>query len=47
MTEDMIETVAEKAMDRLDRQLLSGDLTQADYDRTVKSLDDWVRSRLR
>lgn len=38
MTEDQIEARAERAMDRLDRRLLAGELSQADYDREVQSL---------
>lgn len=39
LTEDQIEARAERAMDRLDRRLLAGELSQADYDREVRSLD--------
>lgn len=39
MTEDQIEARAERAMDGLDRRLMRGDLSQAEYDREVISLD--------
>jgi hypothetical protein len=41
--EDEIERVAEREMNRLDKELLSGALTQEDYDEEVEALDQWVR----
>ena len=41
--EDQIEAEAERKMDRLDRDLLNGCLTQPQYDLAVKQLDDWAR----
>jgi hypothetical protein len=43
MTEDQIERYVERAMDRLDAQLMSGKLTQTAYDFEVKRLDDWSK----
>lgn len=43
MTEDQIEHIAEREMDRLDKQLLNGSLTQDEYLQEVKALDAWVR----
>jgi hypothetical protein len=47
MTEDQIERQVERAMDRLDAQLLSGKLTQAEYDREVSTLDKWAQQQAR
>ena len=41
MTFDAIERIAEKEMDRLDKELLNGALTQEEYDTEVKALEDW------
>lgn len=38
-TEDQIERDAERRMDRLDSRLLSGAISQADYDVAVRALD--------
>lgn len=47
MTEEQIERRAEREMDRLDKQLLSGALTQAEYDEEVRELDRWAREEYR
>lgn len=41
MTEDQIERSAEREMDILDRLFLSGRLTQEQYDREVRELNEW------
>jgi hypothetical protein len=47
MTEEQIERVVERRMDSLDRQLMNGQLSQADYDILVQELDAWAsRQRL-
>lgn len=46
MTEHEIELQAERAMDRLDRQLLRNELSQAEYDAAVRSLDAETEARL-
>ena len=45
MTEHEIEIRAERAMDRLDRQLLSNQIQQAQYDRDIVSLDKWAEQQ--
>jgi hypothetical protein len=45
MTEDQIEQAVERAMDRLDRQLMNGSLSQEEYDTEVKSLAQWARDQ--
>jgi hypothetical protein len=42
MTEDQIERRVERAMDRLDAKLMSGRLSQAEYDHEVVILDKWA-----
>lgn len=42
-TPDQIEAAAEGRMDLIDRQLLIGRLTQAEYDDAAKRLDRWTR----
>lgn len=43
MSEATIERIAERTMDRLDRELMEGVLTQEQYDEEVKVLEEWVR----
>ena len=45
MTEHEIKIRAERAMDRLDRQLLSNQIQQAQYDREIVSLDKWAEQQ--
>jgi hypothetical protein len=42
MTEDQIERIAERKMDRLDARLMNGELSQAQYDAEVKALDEFL-----
>ncbi len=41
-TDDRIERFVEKATDRLDENLMSGVLTQQEYDAEVKALNKWA-----
>jgi hypothetical protein len=43
MTEAEIERVAERRMNMLDRNLLVGNINQAQYDQLVKDLDEWTK----
>ena len=45
LTENQIEHRAEKAIDRLDRQLLSNQITQAQYDRDLVAIDKWTEQQ--
>jgi hypothetical protein len=47
MTEEQIERRVERAMDRLDARLMSGRLSQAEYDREVVALDKWALQQAR
>lgn len=47
MTEDKIERIADRQMDALDRELLSGTITQEEYDDAVKDLNEWVKEEFR
>lgn len=47
MTEYEVELKVEREMDRLDRQLMQGKLTQDQYDREVYKLDKWAEKQLR
>lgn len=42
LTEDQIEIRVERAIDRLDRHLLSNQITQEQYDRDIVSIDKWA-----
>lgn len=42
LTEEQIETRVERAIDRLDRHLLSNQITQKQYDRDIVSIDKWA-----
>lgn len=44
MTEDQIERKVEAQTDALDRALMSGRLTQAEYDRRMAELSRWADS---
>lgn len=41
MTEEQIERTITRSMNGLDRQLMSGSLTQEAYDTEVRALDAW------
>jgi hypothetical protein len=41
LTEDEIEIRVERAIDRLDKMLMRGELTQEEYDREVWIVDSW------
>ena len=45
MTEDQIERIAERTIDRLDRQFLSGKLTQKQYDEGIAEVDKWANQQ--
>ena len=45
LTEDQIERKVELAIDRLDRHLLSNQITQEQYDRDLLSLDRWAEQQ--
>jgi hypothetical protein len=45
LTEQEIELKAERAMDRLDARLMSGRLSQSDYNREVSTLDKWLQAQ--
>lgn len=42
MTEDQIERSVERAMNRLDRELGRGHITEEEYDKQVYELDIWA-----
>jgi hypothetical protein len=41
LTEEQIERMVERQIDRLDRHLLSNQITQEQYDRDIVALDKW------
>ncbi len=47
MTEDQIERIAERTMDRLDRELCRGIIDQQTYDLEVRELDQWCLDEYR
>ena len=42
ITEDWIEITVERAIDKLDRKLLNGTISQEEYDQEVFILDKWA-----
>ena len=42
LTEDQIERMVERQIDRLDRHLLTNQISQEQYDRDIVSLDKWA-----
>ena len=42
LTENQIESTVERVIDKLDRQLLTGKLTQQQYDQEVHIIDKWA-----
>jgi hypothetical protein len=47
MTEEQIERQVEIRMNRLDRQLMTGGLSQNSYDMAVEDLDRWALAQYR
>ena len=47
MTEDQIERRVERMMDHLDRVYLNGGMTQDDYDKAVRDLNEWSKHEYR
>jgi len=47
MTEDQIERIVEREMDKLDQQLTKGMLTNEEYEDEVRELDNWARDEYR
>lgn len=45
LTESQIEYRVEKAIDRLDRQFMSNQITQEQYDRDMVSIDKWAQQQ--
>jgi len=45
LTESQIERKVELAIDRLDRHLLSNQITQVQYDRDIVSIDKWAQQQ--
>ena len=45
LTEQQIERKVELAIDRLDRHLLSNQITQEQYDRDIGSIDKWAEQQ--
>lgn len=42
LTENQIETRVEREIDRLDRHLLTNQITQEQYDKNIVSIDKWA-----
>lgn len=42
LTEEQIERMVERQIERLDRHLLSNQITQEQYDRDIVALDKWA-----
>ena len=46
LSEQQVEAIVEKQMDRLDKQFMSGKLSQQEYDREVAALDKWASQQV-
>lgn len=44
--EQVVEQIVERDMDKLDKKLMQGHITQEDYDLRVAELDDWAKGKL-
>lgn len=42
LTETQIELIVERQIDKLDKQLMQGKITQEEYDREVLIVDKWA-----
>jgi hypothetical protein len=42
LTENQIESIVERQINKLDAQLMSGKLTQSEYDHEVMIVDKWA-----
>ena len=42
LTEEQIEAIVEREIDKLDNMLMSGKLTQSEYDHEVMIVDKWA-----
>ena len=47
MTEDQIERIAERQMDKLDRMFTKGIITREEYEAEVDELDSWCQDQYR
>lgn len=47
MTEEQIERRVEKMVDHLDRVFLAGGMSQGDYDKAMRELDQWASAKLK
>ena len=47
MTEDQIERIVERQMDKLDLQLTKGMLTNEEYEAEIRELDNWANDAYR
>ena len=47
LTEDQIEMIVEKTTNGFDHQLLTGKITQSEYDREISTLNSWTIEQLR
>jgi hypothetical protein len=47
MTEEQIERLAERDMDRLDRAFMRGELSQEAYDAAIERLNAWLEKSYR
>jgi RNA-splicing ligase RtcB len=45
MTEEEIERRVEKMVDHLDRVFLAGQMSQGDYDKAMRDLDQWADAK--
>lgn len=45
LTENQIEQVVEQEMNRLDKKLMNGSITQIEYEQAVHDLDEWAEQQ--
>lgn len=45
MSEEQLELSVERITDRLDARLMAGQLSQADYDQTMRDLNHWANTQ--
>ncbi len=47
LTETQIEIMVEKAIDKLDKRFLNGELNQMEYDQEIHIIDKWATQQLK
>jgi hypothetical protein len=47
LNESQIESMVEKAIDKLDKKFLNGEISQTEYDQEINIIDKWAIQQLK